>query len=145
VQFDANRMQQPRATSFAAARQNAPALQQVRYDVLVKGPDGHFVQADPRAPIAPGILIRLVLTPDQQGSLSVYDNARNLLFSTNAIAGARYTVDPPPDGRRFTVVLTPASPGTTTSAPTALRESVQKGKLPAARTITVIDLTRPQD
>ncbi len=119
---------------------------QVRYDVLVKAPGGQFVEADRRTPVAPGIPVRLVLMPDQEGNLSVLRrNARNLLFSTHAIAGARYTVDPPPADRKFTVVLAPTVSTARTSAPTALRESVEKGKLPGGRMITVIDLTRPRN
>lgn len=137
VQFQANR--------FARQDAPAPALMQVRYDVLVKGPDGQFVQADPQAPVAPGIPIRLVLTANQPGNLAVFDSARKLLFSTNAIAGGRYTLDPPPADRKFTAVLTPTVSTARTSAPTALRESVEKGKLPGGRVITVIDLTRPRN
>lgn len=141
VQFQANRPEPARARTLGAAvRQDAAALPQIRYDVEVEGADGQFVQANPGTPVAPGIPVRLILTSDQPGSLSVFDNRNNLLFATNAVAGARYTVAPPPAERKFTVVLTPSWP-----VATALRESVEKGTLPGGRAVTTIDLTRPRN
>jgi hypothetical protein len=118
----------------------APAPGEVRYDVLVKGPDGEFVEADRQAPVAPGTPVRLVLTANERGNLAVFDETRNLLFRTNAIAGGRYTVDPPLAARKFTIVLAPA-----VSAVSALRKSEESEKPSSGAAITVIDLTRPRN
>ncbi len=147
VQFQAaNRPEPPRVRTLGASvRQDAAAAPQIRYDVEVKSAEGQFIQATPGAPVAPGIPVRLIVTSDRPGSLSVFDRRNNLLFSTNAVAGARYTVTPPPAERKFTVVLTPSWPAAKTSVNTALRESVEKGKLPGGRVVTTIDLSRPRN
>jgi hypothetical protein len=115
--------------------------------VEVQGADSQFVEASPRAAVAPNVPVRLILTPDQPGNLSVFDDARKLLFSTAAVAGTRYTVIPPPAERRFTVVLTPvATPAINSLTPTTMYGSADKGKVPGGRAVvTTIDLTRPQD
>ncbi len=148
VQFQANRLEKSRTRSLsAAARQDASAapVTPVRYEVLLKGANGQFTEADRRLPVAPGTPVRLVLTPDQEGNLSVFDSAHRLLFSTPAVAGGRYIVDPPPAESKFTVVLSPAAATAKTSVSTALRESVEEGKLPGGRIVAVIDLSRPQN
>lgn len=134
------------ARLFSAGVPPAPqavALPPIRYEVLVKAPDGSFVPADPRTPVAPGVPVRLVLTANRQGNLAVFDEERNLLFSTSAAAGASYTVDPPPAGRKFTVMLVPGF-SARTAATTALREVPQAETQPGSD-VTVIDLTRPRN
>jgi hypothetical protein len=141
VQFQANRLEKPRGRSLSAA---APAVAQIGYDILVKVADGQFVEADRGAPVPAGTPVRLVLTPNQGGNLSVLNGAQRLLFSTPAVAGVRYTFDPPPADRRFTVVLAPVS--ARTSVNTALRQSAEEERKPAGgRVIAVIDLDRPQN
>jgi hypothetical protein len=141
VQFQANRPEPAhvRTLGTAAVRQDAAASPQVRYVVEVKDAAGQFVEATPGTSVAPGVPVRLILMPDEPGTLSVLDNSNKLLFSSPAVAGARYTVTPPPSERKFTVILGPPLINT------ALRASAAKGQLPAGRTVTIIDLTRPRN
>jgi|GEM_PF-906664 len=120
------------------------AFSPIRYEVLVRTPEGNFVPADPRRPVEPGVPVRLVLTANRPGNLAVFDEERNLLFSMSAAAGVSYTVDPPPAVRKFTVMLAPGVASARTAATAAAREVPQAETQPASD-VVLIDLTRPRD
>jgi hypothetical protein len=86
------------------AKQERAAPLEVRYRILAKGADGRFAEQDPKAPLAPGARVRVSLTTNQAGYLYV-NNTRGVLFATQSAPGASYLVNPRPEDRRLTVVL----------------------------------------
>jgi hypothetical protein len=80
------------------------AALQLTYKVLAQGPNGQFDEAKLKDQQAPGAPLRVNLEANQAGYLYV-SGARGLLLSTQAVPGANYVVEPSPEDRKLTVVL----------------------------------------
>jgi hypothetical protein len=80
------------------------AALQLTYKLLAQGRDGQFAEAKLKDQQAPGAPLRVNLEANQAGYLYV-SGARGLLLSTQAVPGANYVVEPSPEDRKLTVVL----------------------------------------
>jgi hypothetical protein len=89
--------------AFASQNQRQAALQ-LSYKVLAQGRDGQFAEANTGLQNAIGAPLRVNLEANQAGYLYV-SGARGLLLSTQAAPGANYVVEPSPEDRKLTVIL----------------------------------------
>jgi hypothetical protein len=89
--------------AFASQNQRQAALQ-LTYKVLAQGPNGQFAEAKAAVQNAVGAPLRVNLEANQAGYLYV-NGARGLLLSTQAVPGANYVVEPSPEDRKLTVIL----------------------------------------
>ncbi|MGO9097629.1 MAG: hypothetical protein ACLQGV_20700 [Bryobacteraceae bacterium] len=89
--------------AFASQNQRQAPLQ-LTYKVLAQGPNGQFDEAKLKDQQLPGAPLRVNLEANQAGYLYV-SGARGLLLSTQAVPGANYVVEPGPEDRTLTVIL----------------------------------------
>jgi hypothetical protein len=90
----------------ALARGAAAAPPPVRYTLLGPGNDAGYVTLEAAADAKPAPGLRVQLEPAQAGYLYAL-SGEDVLMSVYAVAGGRYVVQPRPQDRELTVILSP--------------------------------------
>lgn len=127
----------------AVAKRQVQQPLDLRYKVFAKGADGRFAESNAmNAQQAPGTPLRVVFTANQEGYLYV-SGARGVLFTTKALPGVPYAVDPSPQDRRLTAVLSRTPVAAPRSYRALLRDSRAKETTdPNVRLVIEVDLSR---
>ncbi len=128
--------------AFASQNQRLAALQ-LNYKVLAQGRDGQFAEANATVQNAVGVPLRVNLEANQAGYLYV-SGARGLLLSTQAVPGTNYVVQPSPEDRKLTVILSRHPVAVPLSAQAPARTFRAKQQQNTDDLVVVeIDLNRP--
>jgi hypothetical protein len=138
------KVQEAEQSSGASANQiRRQAALQLSYKVLTQGPDGQFAEANPRLQNAAGVPLRVNLEANQPGYLYV-NGASGNLFTTQAVPGANYVVQPSPEDRKLTVILSrhPVAIPPPAQAPARTFRAKEQQNTDD-RVVVEIDLNRP--
>jgi hypothetical protein len=112
------------------------------YTILPRGADKGVVTREARAKSAKVEALSVSLVANQAGYIYVFAE-RHLLFSTQAVAGKRYIVQPRPQDRKLTVILSRSPQNFLPNGPVSLVGGERKEARQDADTdILVIDLGR---
>lgn len=126
----------------AVAKRELQRPLDLQYKIFAKGPSGQFAETDAKAQQTQGAQFRVVFTANQEGYLYV-SGAHGVLFSTRTLPGVSYTVDPTPQDRRLTAVLSRNPVTAPPSYRALLRDSRAKETSdPKARLVIEVDLSR---